>query len=570
MGADLNARKEPSAFTNSAGDSVSTAKKSEDSWAGYASPQARKQQPNGHSPEDNSEPDAGAKPSQAGRRTDPWAAANPWGGCAAWVSPSKAKITEETASEMPGSPEVTEAIEAAAVAAERTPLETAELEEQEEVEPKADGGVAEKVEKLPPATCNGVDMPSEDVQRLPPPPRRAPPPSSAGDADSRSGDQQVGPPPPKAISPAVTIPDAPPPRPCAQAPPAPPSRAPPPLQAAAPAPAAAVASPATEVSDTLPARSLRATPVSVTAEAEESSPGDHVCEDPDAQAPSRLRGRLKVFYNDQDFGFIRCHRVSENVFVRGGDIIGGPPAGDSDLPEVEFELEQQQARRPRAVKVRLLAPPPASGSLSRGLASSRGGSIGAMADDRGSRTPLDRRGTPTRSTAAGYSPSTQTRREPRGGNAMIDAVDLARRGAGERVRGMLKSFAPENRYGFIVCDALSVDVFVHANSFVGRQPEAIISPPDGMPLGPEVEFNLVPGARPKALNTVILGPCTTQDAHAGAPSEESASPPATHDTKEPIELADTVATCLRHLPDDAPSAVRAYLNYWVRSLEPGP
>jgi len=119
-----------------------------------------------------------------------------------------------------------------------------------------------------------------------------------------------------------------------------------------------------------------------------------------------------------------------------------------------------------------------------------------------------------------------------------------------RHQGRIKTFDPEQQYGFIRCDTLQQDIFLPLNVIVGRVPTTKVVKSSEGPRGPLVEFDLeVRGGRPRASNAVLLDD--------GLPSIDGAD--------GDDALQEELARLVKLVPTDAPPRVRAYLQGLVRS-----
>jgi len=118
-------------------------------------------------------------------------------------------------------------------------------------------------------------------------------------------------------------------------------------------------------------------------------------------------------------------------------------------------------------------------------------------------------------------------------------------------KGRLLSYDPVKRYGFIACDAVPVDLFVHANAIVGPLP--VKYGRSSVPAGPEMQFDIdMKADRPRAINACLIGdnelpapPENEEHIHSGISGSDSSW----KDCEDSYPTADDIG---RVLLDDAP------------------
>lgn len=155
---------------------------------------------------------------------------------------------------------------------------------------------------------------------------------------------------------------------------------------------------------------------------------------------------------------------------------------------------------------------------------------------------------------------------------------------GARYVGRLKTFHPDNGFGFVDCPQLpGVDIFVHSNWMVGELPPRC-KPGSAESAGPFLEFDLDwKDGRPRAMRaSVVPGSCATSRedggaaaavaAPGGAEAQANGSDVGTHhgsvnpagfpadDADRLKKRAALIRSLMAELPTDAPDVVREYLS----------
>lgn len=152
----------------------------------------------------------------------------------------------------------------------------------------------------------------------------------------------------------------------------------------------------------------------------------------------------------------------------------------------------------------------------------------------------------------------------------------------QRLTGRIVWFSPEKGFGFVSCDQVRQDVFLHSGSIDGPRPEEVKKDKDGLATGPEVEFTLSTGneGKPKALNARIIvradtGAVDADDdwgtwvkENAGQHSGQEADwPPSAVQPRRPVD-ANYIMKVLELLPKDAPTEVTEYLRALAQAENP--
>jgi cold shock CspA family protein len=132
--------------------------------------------------------------------------------------------------------------------------------------------------------------------------------------------------------------------------------------------------------------------------------------------------------------------------------------------------------------------------------------------------------------------------------------------------GKIRSYSPENGFGFIVCESVQGDVFLSFLSIIGEHPPKVTGYPNSPAMGPEMRFDIeIRNGKPRATNASLVTEASTETTQTPQKSEASESLSdslmASRIEEEHGEYEDMLPQdILKMLPKDAPDCVWKYLK----------